>query len=236
MGTATSYGTQGTENAGTFTSRLYRPDGTKTGTVTCHGYQGRATDWIATPVPAVNRLAQSGYPVTLPDLGGDLWGNDTAQTKIGDARAYLQGSAGAKAGKIWLLGYSMGALAALNWARANPTLVAAIVLVEAVIDLADFHDHNASYVASIEAAYGGTAGYTAAVAAHNPATHATDLAGIPIDYWYSNGDTLIPTAPMMTFCSALGITPRAIAGDPTHANAPLALDGAAVFSFLTAHP
>lgn len=212
MGRVTSYGTKGTETGTTITRRKYEPG--QPAVIYCHGLNGQAWHPINFPEPTVDLLAERGFPVAAHDLGGvATWGNDTAQTKIGDARTYMQAAPiSAAAGPVLLWAGSMGTLAALNYARNNPANVLAVACGLPPTDLADLHDNNrpigeTGVAASIEAAYGGLAGYNAARAAHNPAEHTAEYAslGVPIKLWYSGNDTTVIPSTVTTFASAAGI-------------------------------
>jgi alpha-beta hydrolase superfamily lysophospholipase len=122
-----------------------------------------------------------------------------------DAKNYLQGTAGAKAGKVLVYGGSMGALTALVWAMNNPTLVLGVGGIIPVVNLADVHDNNrGGHAASIETAYGGAAGYAAAVAAHNPAANPGLLASMPIKLWTGGNDAVATPGAASAFVAAVG--------------------------------
>jgi pimeloyl-ACP methyl ester carboxylesterase len=113
----------------------------------------------------------------------------------------------AQTDKVLLLGQSQGSLNALAWAMRNPELVAGVACILPIPSLAAMHDSPGapSYAASIEAAYGGLAGYTAAVGDHDPDQNRELLAGVPIKFWYSNNDPTSPPAPALAFAAATGV-------------------------------
>jgi S-formylglutathione hydrolase FrmB len=211
----------------------------KAGIIYCHGAEGEAgggLTWMKVPerIPMLRQLAGAGYTMVSADMGGvATWGNATAIARISSARTYIQTLAGVSAGKVVLVGQSMGALNALNWARANPTLVHCVIALIPVINLTDVRD-NHGLSASIDSAYAG--GYSQATygAAHNPATFAAagGLAGIPIQCWYGTTDTLCLPA----FATAFGAAANACVLKPVaggHAEATIALmDPAQVLSFV----
>lgn len=208
-GVATSRGSA-TEAYATMQALRARPDATRPGIVYCHSRgndasQAVAPGWIDDVTSA---LALAGYIVYGGDGGGTLtWGNDASQAAVATAKTNLQAAAiGAKAGKVGLLATSMGALTALNWARANAALVGCVALAIPVVDLAYEHDNNVNgYGAEIEAAYGNLAGYTAAVAAHNPMQNAAaHAAGPPLKMWRSTNDAIAVTARQDAFAAAVG--------------------------------
>lgn len=187
-------------------SRLHKPN-TARGVIYCHSYGGdhaQAVDGIETEA-VLSTLAVAGHPVLSCDMGGpSTWGNDTAQSRLSEARAFLISRYGVTDTSVHLVAVSMGALVALNWARANASLVASVSLCVPVVDLADVHDNDRSGLAApIEAAYGGGAGYSAAVDAHNPAANVGGYAGMPIRAWTSETDTIALAAKAESFASAV---------------------------------
>lgn len=194
----------------------YRPDKTKTACVYSHslGLTALAALDPTTAQKPLDAIAAAGLPVIATDLGGaNAWGNDTQVSRMGSAAFYAQVTMGAKGtgigdAKVVVFAASMGGLAALTWARLNPTLCAAIALVCPVVDLAYEHDQNVNgYAASIEAAYGGAAGYAAEVAGNNPMANAAAIkaTGIPIKMWRASNDVIAVTARQDAFAAAAGV-------------------------------
>lgn len=138
------------------------------------------------------------------------WGNDTAQTRAGTGKTYMQGATwSAASGKVLLSGGSMGGLLALLWALNNPTLVAAVAVGIPVVSPINVHDNNrGSFAASIEAAYTNLAGWNAAKATHDPLTLASSFAslGVPIKVWASNTDTITLISEAQSFATTAGAT------------------------------
>jgi alpha-beta hydrolase superfamily lysophospholipase len=209
VATVTSYGTKGTEIGQSVVARRFVGDATRPAALFCHG---RGTTPLEVTDPTWGQgvskaLAEAGYPVLAGTLSGTApWGNDASQAKLADARTYAQGTLGAASGKVGLVGLSMGALTALNWTRANPTLVACIALLIPVTDLDYLHANNVNgWAAEIEAAYTNLAGYNAAVATHDPNQNTSSHAsGPPIKVWYSSTDTSAVTARQQAFITAVG--------------------------------
>lgn len=205
MGVATSYGTKGTELGVAVTGLGYRPDNTRTPVLWAHGRGGSGVNetQLADNLRVMQAVSDVNLPILSMDMGGPAtWGNDAAIAKVTDAKAYAQGALGGKAGKVLLWGGSMGSLAVLNWAKANPTLVAAVACALPANDLVNLHA-NATFTAEIETAYGGAAGYAAAVAAHDPSQNAASLTGFPIKLWYSTNDTTVVPSTVTAFQAAV---------------------------------
>lgn len=214
----------------------------KAGVIYIHGAEGEpggGLTWMKVPerIPLLRAIAAAGHTIISADLGGvATWGNDTAQSRITAARVYLQTLAGVTAGRVILVGQSMGGQNALIWAKNNPTLVHCAVVIIPVIDLADIRD-NRGLGASIDSAYPG--GYNQATmgAARNPATFAAAgaLNGIPIQCWYGSSDALCLPAFTQTFATkANGCELHSLPGGHAEATAG-AVDNAAVLAFIAAN-
>lgn len=198
------------------------------GVIYCHGANGWATscrDYTNVgELNLVNAIAEH-FPVLSIDAGGtQAWGNTTAIARVGDAVTYAHGTLGWKSGTVLLVGGSMGALTALNYARANPSKVGAIVGLIPVIDLNDMVTNNrGGLAANIHAAYGGYVEATHG-ASHNPATYAASFT-TPTRLFYASDDTVtVPgattafdaacAAATATSVGALGHTQAAVDATP----------------------
>lgn len=213
----------------------------KLGVVVVHG-RGALFEQFVTPPYAeriVYALADAGYPVMVIDAGGtDTWGNDAAQTALGNAIARMQGAAvGAGLSGVHLLGFSMGGLLILNYARSHASSIRSLVAICPVVDLAYEHDNNVNgYAAGIETAYTNLAGYTAAVATHDPMQNAsTHASGPPIMMPRSSNDTSAPTARQDAFATAVGSNLTKVdLGAVGHT--PATVDPVQALAFVEAHP
>lgn len=175
------------------------------------------------------RLGDGGYVVVCGDLSQTLtqgtFGNPTSVTRAGQLKTFIQGANSpliAGAGKVHLIGASGGATAAINYARANPTLVASMYLVVPCVDTENYYTNytnggaNGTGVvvgptqAEIHKAFnggvddGGTA-YLAAMPASNPARAGNQaaLAGIPMTLAYSTTDPFFPVATITSYAAAV---------------------------------
>jgi pimeloyl-ACP methyl ester carboxylesterase len=218
--------------------RSYNFDATKRPVVYAHSFGQDAME-VLLPTqlqPATATLADAGLPVVSGDLAGTAtWGNDTAQARYGTLKTFSQGAiVQGKAGTVLGLAFSMGALTLLNWARANPTLLAAIALICPVVDLAYEHDNNINgFAAGIETAYTNLAGYTAAVATHDPMQNtAAHTSGPPIHIWRASDDAIAVTARQDAFISAVGC-PWSDMGSVGHH--PATVNTTDVLTFLNSH-
>lgn len=223
--------------AHTLFMRRHRPLANSYGVVWSHGGGGGATSIASNPQhgAAVNLLADAGVPVIVGDLGGQWhWGNDTHKTRIQQVWDYLVAQTGCSSAKLLIITRSMGALT-LNWVRDNPSKVAGVVCSLPAVDLQDIHDNDrggAGYAASIEAAYGGAGPYSTAANSHNPAAHASDFVGIPMQLHYSLDDPVCIASIVQGFAATAGAELVSL-GSVGHTDANL--DSTKVYDFLRAH-
>lgn len=160
-----------------------------------HG-AGQSTEWsVSSILPhtwALIRELSQYFTVYVGDFDGTqtegIWGNDNHIARIEEARLYLA-SEFLSAGPVTLIGVSMGGLGILNYAKAHPTLVRAVVPQTAVLDLTLWIAETGGAASGVHAAYGGA--YSEAVhgADHNPhtwwSTLTTDIAA---KIFYSSED------------------------------------------------
>lgn len=192
MGSCTSR--DGTNSRTLIWDRLYKSGGK--GIVGIPGLNG--TDW---PVDSADpTVVAAGYSKAVI-ASGALWGNSTHQTRVTDARTALSNSF-AVATKVWLSAGSMGAAAAFNWAKANPTLVQGIVASIPAVDLQDIDTNNrGGNSASVQAAWGG-----AVPDASCPAKNTASFTTIPTLIYYSTDDPICVPSVVTAFGSAIGAT------------------------------
>lgn len=188
----------------------------KRGILFAHSYGGNALDMIGAgggvDLSPVNReLALLDCPIIGADLGGvRAWGNDTAQARMTNLQSFVESWFGAASEPVIVMGVSMGALLALNWARANPAQVRAIVLMYPVVNLQAQHDGTGGAgnfaAADIEWAYGGSlSAFESAAPAHDPAQNeAAYTNAFDIRAYYSTADTVAGTANQEAWFSGVG--------------------------------
>lgn len=233
MSLVASFGTKGTESGVTVTPYVYPQDGSVRGVVVCQGHGAIGVNALTPGSGGYSSAFSCGsqFPTVCNNYSSNHhWGNDAAQTKVGDAITYLQGTLGAKAGTVLLYGASMGGLLVLNYARNNPAKVAAVALGQPLVDLAYEHDNNIDGFASeIETAYGGASGYASAVASHDPIQHTASYIGVPMKVWYATNDASAITARQLVFIAATDCDSSNL-GAIGHS--PPLVPGAEVFDFL----
>jgi pimeloyl-ACP methyl ester carboxylesterase len=236
MGLVGSYGTKGTESGITVTPHVYPTNGSVRGVVVCQGHGAVGVDALTPGGGGFDPVHSCGsqFPTVCNDFSSTThWGNDAAQTKLGDAITFLQGALGAKSGGVLLYAASMGALLALNYARANPSKIAAIALGMPVVDLAYEHTNNVNgWATEIETTYGGSSAYASAEAGHDPTQHTSSYTSVPMKMWRASNDTSAITARQDAFASAVGC-PVSDLGAVGHTLS--LVPGAEVRDFLMAH-
>ena len=184
--------------------RRYVPASRK-GVIALYGSTGTRDSFFA--LDAVSRelrdITDLDFPVASCDTGV-LWGNSTMLARITQLRTNAQGTDPVPtqfaSGKVHLLGISSGGVAALAWAKANPSLVQSISLLIPALDIQAIDSENRSgFSAEIQTAYGG-----APADADNPADFAGDLTSIPIKVWYSTTDAVTTESESLAFIAASG--------------------------------
>lgn len=211
--------------------RVRRSD--KPPVVFLHGVSGDASQAMGGGTTPSSRLvttaiADAGYAVGAP-TAPTTWGNSTGRSRLDDVVAVLRSSYGATNAKMVLVGASHGSTWALNYAVANPTLVACCICILPGVDLQYVRDNNVlSLQAGIDTALGNPMPSTS-----NPALNESVLATIPTQLWYSADDTFstniaayaTATKADLHNLSGLGHTDAAIA----------AADRDSIISFIKAH-
>lgn len=229
------------EGEAVFSSRLWKPGTASVPAIYCHHATGTARSAILPTSEtdfSIRRIIEAvtlaGHPVIATDQGGaSNWGADPAPARMDGALARI-GEFGARTDRVLLLADSMGAVVALNWARANPELVAAVALLVPVVNMEHAHDNaSAPLPANIEAAYGGNAAYLAALATRNPFEHQEAYAEMPIRLWYSDDDPTAAASQVLEF--AEGSDSDAVSMGAVGHAVPAAFDVAPVAEFLTGH-
>lgn len=154
----------------------------------------------------ITRLANYGFANLGGDLGGDsTWGNPTGVTAVGTYLTAIRANYAHATKKIGLVGYSMGSMNVLNYARANLANIGAICLQIPVVNGEDVRSNNrAGAQAAFELAWVNNAGWQAARATSNPVEYAAQLSSIPILIYYSTNDPTAIPAEIMAFAATHG--------------------------------
>lgn len=153
-------------------------------------------------------LVSCGAPYAWVDAGDPYsFGNDASIAAF-DAAVdwFLTNVTPDSDGKIVAHGGSMGAIVVLNWARAHPAKVAAVVLAAPLLDLATAYEENPfSLRDEIGAAYGVT--YPTPIpglSTHSPVEYPDDVT-FPVGIWSSAVDTIASdTAECLAWAAQVG--------------------------------
>lgn len=194
-------------------------------------------DYVNPDLLSLSSTIANVYPFLSIDAGGGTnWGYTNAVARTGDGFTYLTGTWGAKTDKILLWGDSMGALGCLNWAKQNPTKVAAVVLTRPVLDLVDMVNNNrGGFAAEINSTYGGTYNDATQGPTYNPNNYGAALNGIPIQIFYGGSDTIAVPAAVTTFLGLCASAAATSVGAVDHASVVTNIDRSAFMAFLAAH-
>lgn len=170
----------------------------------CHGDGGDADPTSATMLSFFQGIAKD-YTLMSADLYATAtFGNDASMDAVTDALDYLVAD-WAAVEPVVLIGASMGAATALNYAKRFPARVKAVACIIPATDIDYMHTNAAAPVpADIDASYPPT-GWSQAThgADHNPITFAATLdADLPIKLWYAPDDAFIPTSLPLAFQAA----------------------------------
>lgn len=209
-------GTQSSEGYTLLMNRLTERNGSAPGAIFCHGATADHASVVFHP-PAVE-LARRGFIVMGIDAGGvHTWGNDASLAKVTSARTWLQSTGLAAPGPVILLGGSMGSIVALNWARANPTLVYCLELALPIVNVENVRAADRlGFASDIEAAYGGLTAWNNARPTHDPVSYANQLDDIPIRLDSSLTDTVGLPAETEAFASIVSLADVVYFGSSGH--------------------
>lgn len=198
------------------------------GVVMIGGQAQTGEEWLSNSSPSQRALARAlaeRFPMVSVDVSS-TWGNDAGIGRIDSARTFL-GTLGCATDQIVLVGASMGAVVALNYARANPTRVAGLVAIMPAADVGGIRDGNiAGARDNINTAWGLPLGSTSATDAL-PAL-ASPLANLPairaavegdVAVYHSSVDAIALPASALALCEGLGVTPRVISNTNGHVDA-----------------
>jgi pimeloyl-ACP methyl ester carboxylesterase len=189
----------------------------------CHGFagSGTSTSWRSESQAAddFRAICGWGHPVIAGNVGGaSTWGNQTSLDAVEALITWARTAYGTRTDRVAFAGESMGALTALNAAIANPDRVAAVWLRVPAMGLEWTHDNVASFTGAINAAYGGAAGYLAALDDYDPMRNVATLRRFKdrIRIWATANDEFFPRSQQAIFAGQIGCRLDTIGG--AHAN------------------
>lgn len=186
-----------------------RPAG-KYGVILLHG-AGVPDEWdIGTAWESARlagTLANAGIPCVAGYMGGDTFGNDTSQTRMTEALAYLAAQTGASSTKAHVIGVSMGGAVGARWAAANTSKAATYTGLIPLLDPVSAYNTNyGGFRATIGTAWGVTYP-TALPAGASIATAVSSMSGVvPSKVFYSSSDAVIDPARQTAAGATMGAT------------------------------
>lgn len=224
----------GYADAGTFDAPAYaagehmevyvtRP-GRSTGKVPVVYFHGENDDALTTITKDYRQpfgaVAGMGFPVLVPRLGATpQWAtNDIvgAGGLVDQCISYANGGIyGTRADKVGVMGLSMGAFNALNWAWRNAAKLRSIVLLGPIPDIGVFYTANPSYQAGIDADWGSHGAFLAALPSINPMQNLDKIRPFAhrMQIWYAANDQFIDPNAVLAFAELVGAADvRAVPG------------------------
>lgn len=159
--------------------------------IACHGHGGTPVETGQSSSlyrDTWNTLNDAGFVVAVPNMGGNLWGNDTAQAYLAELHSLLTTRYDLDP-ECYLWGTSMGGGAALTAIAKTTVPVRAAVLTQAAADLESLS--TGSLGSSISAAYPTVAERDANDPMKFPAAAYAD---VPMLFTASPSDTTVPKA------------------------------------------
>jgi hypothetical protein len=166
-----------------------------------HGYN--ATIGFTTSMSG--SLPDGGYIYAISNTHGNTWGNNQAISDLEEMRKWIVAHCGGSE-KVYLNGFSMGNLVALNYIARYRDKVRAHVGEIGVCSLKNLYD-NATFTASIQTAYGVTR-FADIPVIYDPIRNVEKYVDVPMMMWAGTSDTTVPhglnTLPFVDKLSKLG--------------------------------
>lgn len=193
---------------------LWTPDNPLPGApcvVLCHPHQGVPYDafaGVATPssTKVAAALAAAGFVVIGGDMAGDNWGNDAGLATIPQMIAYAASKTGCPTSHSFLGAQSMGGIAMVRYAAANPAKVLGCFGLLPATNVKWIYDNNVNgAAAAIATAWGGAPADVQALAA--PLIKAGKVPGWT---FYSTADLSVRPVDSTGFATAAGWQASAI--------------------------
>lgn len=150
---------------------------------------------------------------------GDGWGNLTERAALEALIAWAGTNYGTRTDQVGFFGGSMGGFTINTFVAAHPTVARVVAMEIPAVDLQAVHDRNILGTgASIEGAFGGLAGYLAALPVFNPARHPgtfAPAAGVT-KIWSAFNDNIAPYNEALAWAHGAGITEFVNVGNIGH--------------------
>lgn len=177
--------------------------------VWCHGNNATALGDY-TNYNSVFRLLAQRFNVAIADLGGSTFGNDTGIQRVGQLLDYYGVSS------TYLLGASMGASVAINYAVRFPARVEAIACVIPALQFNNLDPGNPG-ITNLNLAYPPAYDPETDGPEHNPVQIADQLpSDMPVALWTSSNDPTTVPSTADEFVAARPQTERTVFGAYGH--------------------
>ncbi|MFC6839272.1 hypothetical protein [Xanthomonas theicola] len=185
---------------------------TARGVIYVHGAEGGTPGGLAWTTlrgrwPIMQAVSRRATTISS-DLGGNAtWGNSTVVDAIGKAQGVLLAQPGVAQQPVGMLCQSMGATGGIAWAAANRARVSRVVLLIPALNIQEIAA-NSKLPRAHDTAYGGAYVEERDGPTHSPLTiaKAGKLAGLPIQLWCGDMDTLGEPEFVLQFAEAVGAT------------------------------
>jgi len=149
-------------------------------------------------------LCEAGYWLVVPDLGPSHWMNARAVATLDAIIAGLTASGRVAAGRVHLLGTSMGGGSALMYASQRPETVRSVCVMFPMTDLAAWTTELPVWLEPITQAHGLNAALAGAVLRDlSPLNRVAAFAKIPVFLLHGDADPTVPVHHSRDFAAAL---------------------------------
>lgn len=207
--------------------------------VWCHYSAGTALNTITGgPGTLLHALAERGYCVVGSDMGASPrknWGNSEAQTRIASKITWGQANLPSLAGKVHLIGSSMGSVATLRYAANNLSNTYSVVNILPVNHMQQVRDDDATLRADIDTAWGVTYPTALPVGA-DPWSLTSTLSGLKYQQWFASDDaSWAGGAKASQFATSIGAVSPICLGATGHTDAAVgSASPSVIYEFLRA--
>ena len=186
------------------------PSGTSPAGLVVHlyGRRGSHTAYnIGRPPYAALRqqLAERGYWIVVPELGGDHWMNDKAVKTLDTIIAGMIMSQGIDPARVHIIGNSMGAGSGLVYVSQRPGVIRSICAIYPMTDFNAWLIEKPGFAPSVTAAYydPDAKKVQSILAERSPMQHIDAFAKVPVLLLHGDVDSAVPVHHSQDFAAAL---------------------------------
>lgn len=151
-------------------------------------------------------LAQSGFSSISAVMHGQTYANDQSMTDIDTAKAFIESQLSLSAGKVHLIGISMGGALAVRYAGLNPSLVASVTGIIPLSSIINYYTGLPAGATKTEIATAwGVISPAALPAGADLLTVGAPMNGVvPSRLYYASDDPLINPTDVIALGAAIG--------------------------------